>query len=60
MTRDEAKRRIRELGGDISGSVSRKTSVVVAGEDPGSKLDDAKRLGVKVASEKEFLSMIGE
>lgn len=58
MTRDEAKEKIRDLGGDIAGSVSLKTDFVVAGKEPGSKYDKAKRLGIKIINEKEFLSMI--
>jgi len=58
MARDEAKDKIRELGGDISSSVSRKTDFVIAGEDPGSKFDKAKQLGVKIINEKEFLNML--
>jgi DNA ligase (NAD+) len=58
FTRDEAKDMIRKEGGDISGSVSRKTSFVVAGENPGSKLDRAKELGVKIIKEEEFKKMI--
>ncbi len=56
--RDDAKERIRTAGGKASGSVSKKTDFVVAGENPGSKLDEAKRLGVVVLSEAEFLAMI--
>ncbi|MDO8561923.1 MAG: NAD-dependent DNA ligase LigA [bacterium] len=59
MSRDEAKQKIRSLGGDVSGTVSAKTAYVVAGESPGSKLDEARRLGVKVLTEAEFLRMIG-
>ena len=58
MTRDEAKEKIRELGGDISGSVSKNTDFVIAGTDPGSKFDKAQKLGVKIISEEEFLKMI--
>jgi DNA ligase (NAD+) len=58
MTRDQAKEKIRELGGDISGSVSLKTDYVVAGSEPGSKAERAKKLGVKIISEKEFLNLI--
>lgn len=58
LTREEAKAKIRELGGDVSGSVSKKTDFVVAGEEAGSKLEKAQELGVKVLSEEEFLNMI--
>ncbi|MBI2121775.1 MAG: NAD-dependent DNA ligase LigA [Candidatus Sungbacteria bacterium] len=58
MSRDEAKARIRAWGGDISETVSKKTSYVVAGSDPGSKLKHAQKLGVKVIDEKEFLQLI--
>lgn len=58
LTRDEAKAKIRELGGNVSSSVSKKTDFVVAGIDPGSKLELAKNLGVKIISEEEFISMI--
>lgn len=58
MSRDEAKEKIRSLGGEISESVSPKTDYVVAGSDPGSKLEKAKRIGVKVLSENQFLELI--
>ena len=58
MSRDEAKDKIRAQGGDVSESVSKKTSYVVVGENPGSKYDKAKKLGVAVLDEKEFLKMI--
>ena len=58
MTRDEAKERIRSQGGDVSSSVSKKTSYVVAGDSAGSKLDDARELGVQVLSEDEFVRML--
>jgi len=58
MTRDEAKDKIRELGGEVSESVSKKTSYVVAGENPGSKFDKAKTLGVKLLSENDFINLL--
>ncbi len=58
LTRDEAKDEIRSLGGDVSGSVSKKTDYVVAGDNPGSKYNKAKKLGVKILVDKEFLKMI--
>jgi DNA ligase (NAD+) len=59
LTRDEAKDAILRLGGRVTGTVSRKTDYVIAGEDPGGKADDAKRLGVTVLDEAQFLSLIG-
>jgi len=58
MTRDEAKAKLRALGADISESVSRNTSFVVAGESAGSKLAKAEKLGVKVLNEDEFDKLI--
>jgi DNA ligase (NAD+) len=58
MTRDEAKEKIRALGGDVSSSVSRATSFVVVGKNPGSKYDKARELGVKMLDEKEFIKMV--
>jgi DNA ligase (NAD+) len=58
MIRDEAKQKIRELGGDISESVSLKTDYVIVGKEPGSKAEKAKKLGVKTISEKELIKML--
>ncbi len=58
MTRDEAKERIRDLGGEVSESVSSKTTYVVTGENPGSKLDKARKVGVKILNESEFLTLL--
>ncbi|TVX96124.1 NAD-dependent DNA ligase LigA [Cohnella terricola] len=58
MTRDEAARKLEALGAKVSGSVSKKTSFVLAGEDAGSKLTKAEELGVKIISEEEFTNMI--
>jgi len=58
ITRDEAKEMIRRLGGDISSNVSVNTDYVVAGENPGSKYDRAKKLSVKIIGEKEFYELI--
>jgi DNA ligase (NAD+) len=60
MSRKEAEERILEWGGKVSGSVSKKTSFVVAGESPGSKLDAAEKLGIPVISEEKLLEMLGE
>src|SRR3984893_5171541 len=59
FTRDEAKKLIEDAGGRVSGSVSKKTDYVVAGDDAGSKLDKAKELGVKVIGEKEMQELLG-
>lgn len=58
LTRDEAKDRIRSLGGDINSSVSRVVDYVVAGSEPGEKYEKAKRLKLKVITEKDFLAML--
>ena len=58
MSREAAKEKIRLLGGKVTESVSKKTSFVVAGSDPGSKLAKAQKLGVKILSEHDFLKLL--
>lgn len=58
LSREEAKRKIRQLGGNVSESVSQKTDYVVIGENPGAKYEKAKKIGIKIIKEKEFLKMI--
>ncbi len=58
MEREEAKKLIKQNGGDVSSSVSKNTDYVVAGESAGSKLDKAKELGVKILDEKAFLKLL--
>jgi DNA ligase (NAD+) len=60
ITRDEAQKKVRTLGGHPSSSVSRKTDFVVVGTAPGSKYAQARKLGVKILTEKEFLKLVGE
>ena len=58
MSREQAAERIEAAGGKVSGSVSKKTSYVLAGEEAGSKLEKAKTLGVTVIDEAEFLRLL--
>ena len=58
VTRDEAKRRVEEAGGRVTSSVSKHTDYVVAGIEPGSKLNDAKRLGIPILTESDFLALL--
>ncbi len=59
LTREEAKARVEEEGGRVTSSVSKKTDFVVAGADPGSKLDRARELDVTVLTEEQFEEMLG-
>jgi DNA ligase (NAD+) len=58
FSRDEAKEEIQKRGGKVSGSVSKKTDFVVVGAEPGSKADDAARLGVVILDETAFLKLL--
>lgn len=58
MSRDLAKTKIRALGGNISSSVSKNTNYLVVGSEPGSKYDEAKKLGVKILNEDEFIKLL--
>ena len=58
MTRDEASEKIKQMGGKTSSSVSKNTSYVIVGENAGSKLDKAQKLGVIILTEEDFLNMI--
>ena len=57
-SRDQAKELVERQGGQVSSSVSKKTAYVVAGIDPGSKLDQAQKLGVKILTEAEFTDLV--
>ncbi len=58
LSRDEAKEKIRALGGNVVESVSKKTTAVVAGQEPGSKLAKAEKLGIKILDENNFLTLL--
>ncbi|PIP73990.1 MAG: hypothetical protein COW88_00235 [Candidatus Lloydbacteria bacterium CG22_combo_CG10-13_8_21_14_all_47_15] len=58
LSRDQAKEKIRAKGGNVSSSVSKETDYVVLGADPGLKYDKAKKLGIQILSEKEFLKLL--
>lgn len=60
FSRDEAKAAIRTAGGKVASSVSSQTDYVVVGEEPGSKADKAKELGVKILSERQFQDLLGK
>jgi DNA ligase (NAD+) len=59
FTREEAKTRIEECGGKVVSAVSSKTDYIVAGAEPGSKIDKGRALGIRIVTEKEFLALIG-
>jgi len=59
LSRDDATKMIKERGGKVSSTVSKKTDFVLLGENPGSKAATAEELGVKMLGEKEFLKMVG-
>ena len=60
MSRDDAKRRLQALGAKVTGSVSKRTDYVVAGDNPGSKLDKAQSLGVPVIDEEGLAGLLGD
>ena len=60
FTRNEAEAKIKELGGKVGSSVTKKTDYLVVGADPGSKLDKARALGTKTLTEEEFLRLLGK
>jgi len=60
FTRQQAEQAVKQMGAKTSSSVSKNTDFVLAGENPGSKLDKARSLGVKIIGEKEFLGMLDD
>lgn len=60
LTRDEAKDKLKKLGAKVTGSVSKKTDLVIAGESPGSKLTKAEELGIKVIDEQEMIDLLNQ
>ncbi len=60
MNRNEARDRLQALGAKVTSSVSKKTTAVICGENPGSKYDKARDLGIEILDEQAFLSLIGE
>jgi len=60
FSRSEAEKKVRALGGNATGSVSEKTDFVVVGREPGSKFTKAKKLGVKILTEKQFIRQFAD
>jgi DNA ligase (NAD+) len=60
LTREEAKEKIRLLGGEINESLSKNTTALISGENPGSKFEKAKKLGLKILSEKDFFGLVAK
>ncbi len=60
LTRDEAKDKLKKLGAKVTGSVSKKTDLVIAGESPGSKLTKAEELGIKIIDEQEMIELLNQ
>lgn len=58
LKREEVKKQLQELGAKVSGSVSKKTDYVIVGNEPGSKLNDAQTLGIKILREEDFLNLL--
>jgi DNA ligase (NAD+) len=59
MSRDEAKTKLQQRGGKVTGSVSKKTDYVIVGADPGSKADKARELGIETLDEAALLRLLG-
>lgn len=59
-SREEAKRRVEELGGRVASSVSQRTDFIIVGTDPGSKLEEARRLGIRTLNEAEFIALLDQ
>jgi DNA ligase (NAD+) len=60
LSRDEAKRRVEDRGARVTSSVSKHTDYVVVGVEPGTKLDEAKRLGITTLTESDFLALLNQ
>jgi len=58
LTRQEAKDKIKRIGGEVKSQVSQNIDYLVAGEDPGEKLEKARKLNIKILNEEEFLNKI--